>query len=62
MDEIHIPINIMKEKILYCLPENAEIDDEAIKVLSNSVNLFFNSWNGGLEFTKKLNCDFFWFK
>ena len=55
MDEIHIPINIMKEKILYCLPENAEIDDEAIKVLSNSVNLFFKELSHKIIFDKDNN-------
>ena len=55
MDEIQIPINIMKEKILYCLPENVEIDDDAIKVISKSVNLFFEELSHKIVFDKDIN-------
>lgn len=55
MEEIHIPMNIMKEKILYCLPENAEIEDEAIRAISNSINLFFKELSHKIVFDKEIN-------
>jgi hypothetical protein len=38
---IEIPLNILKEKILFCLPPNMEIQDDAIKVTSLALNHFF---------------------
>jgi hypothetical protein len=48
-NEIEIPLNIIKEKMLYSLPPGTEIDDDAIKVSSLAVNYFLGN------FVKKLN-------
>lgn len=55
MDEIHIPINITKEKILYCLPEEAEIEDEAVKAITKSVNLFFKELSLKIDYDRSIN-------
>lgn len=39
--KIEIPLNILKEKILFCLPPNIEIEDDAIKMTSLALNHFF---------------------
>jgi hypothetical protein len=39
-NEIEVPLNILKEKILYCLPNNSEIEDDAVKAVSKSLNFF----------------------
>lgn len=38
--QIEIPLNVLKEKILYCLPADSEIDDEAVKAMSLALNHF----------------------
>jgi hypothetical protein len=38
--KIEIPLNILKEKIIFCLPPNIEIEDDAIKVTSLALNHF----------------------
>ena len=55
MDEIHIPANIVKEKVLYCLPENSEIEDDAVKAITKSVNLFFKELSNKISFDKDIN-------
>lgn len=38
--EIEVPLNILKDKILYCLPANTEIEDDAVILVSNALNHF----------------------
>ncbi len=38
--ELEVPLNILKEKIIYCLPPNSEIEDDAIIVMSQALNHF----------------------
>ena len=46
--DVQIPLNILKEIIIYCLPKNSEIDDDAIVLINQSVNYFMKT------FTKRL--------
>lgn len=38
--DIEIPLNVLKEKLLYCLPPDTEIEDDALKVMSLSLGHF----------------------
>jgi hypothetical protein len=38
--QIEIPLNVLKEKILYCLPPESEIDDDAVKAMSLALGHF----------------------
>ena len=48
-NEIEIPLNILKEKMLYSLPSGTEIDDDAIKASSLALNYFLRN------FVRKIN-------
>jgi hypothetical protein len=38
--QIEIPLNVLKEKILYCLPPDTEVEDEAVKAMSLALEHF----------------------
>lgn len=38
--EIDIPLNVVKEKVVYCLPPDAKIEDEAVIAISHSLKYF----------------------
>jgi hypothetical protein len=42
--QIEVPLNTLKEKVLYSLPPDSEIDDEAIKMMSYSLNHFLKDF------------------
>ena len=47
-NQIEIPLNILKEKVLYSLPLGSEIDDDAVKIVSKALSYFLN------KFVKKI--------
>jgi hypothetical protein len=47
---IEIPLNILKEKILICLPPHIEMEDSAIEVTSHALNHFFKVFVNKISF------------
>ena len=47
-DDIEIPLNILKEKILYCLPKDSEIDDDAVIITSKALNFFLKTFSSNI--------------
>jgi hypothetical protein len=37
---IEIPLNVIKEKVLYCLPQDAQIEDSAVEAISLALEYF----------------------
>jgi hypothetical protein len=54
-NDIEIPLNILKEKVLYALPPNSEIDDDTLKVMSQALKYFLNDFSKQLP--KSLEAD-----
>jgi hypothetical protein len=52
-NEIEIPLNIIKEKILYSLPPGTEIEDDAIKASSLALNYFLGNFAKKIQFSDK---------
>ena len=48
---IEVPLNIMKEKIMYSLPDGSDIEDDAVIAINQALNLFLG------DFTKHLKYD-----
>ena len=51
--DIQIPLNILKEKIIYCLHKNSEIDDDAVVLINQSVNYFLKTFTKSIQFDNK---------
>ena len=47
-NDIEMPLNVIKEKVLYSLPNGTELEDNAVIALSKALNYFLN------EFSKDL--------
>jgi hypothetical protein len=52
-NEIEIPLNILKEKMVYSLPSGIEIDDDAIKASSIALNYFLRSFVRKIKYSDK---------
>jgi hypothetical protein len=52
-NEIEIPLNIIKEKMLYAIPPGTEIDDEAIKASSLALNYFLRNFARKIRYNDK---------
>jgi hypothetical protein len=50
-NDIDIPLNIIKEKVLYSLPQNAEIEEDALIVISAALKHFLTDFSGKLPIT-----------
>jgi len=40
-DRLEIPLNILKEKLIYCIQNENNFENEAVKAISLSINVFF---------------------
>lgn len=50
---IEIPLNIMKEKIMYSLPEGSDIEDDAVIAINEALNLFLGDFTKHLKYDEK---------
>ena len=50
-NQIEVPLNILKEKVLYSLPFGSEIDDDAVKIVSIALNYFLNQFVKKIQYT-----------
>ena len=49
-DNIELPLNIIKQKIEFCLPPNTEIDDLAIIAINRSLNFFLKDFAKSIKY------------
>jgi hypothetical protein len=47
-NDIEVPLNILKEKVLYSLPTGTEVEDNAIIVISQALKHFLNNFSQNL--------------
>ncbi len=51
--EIEVPLNLLKEKIIYSLPPGTEIDDNAVRASSLALNYFLRDFARKIQYNDK---------
>ena len=52
-DQIEIPLNVIKDKILFSLPNDAQIEDDAVLAINQALKFFLESFAKKIKYENK---------
>lgn len=52
-DRVEVPLNILKEKLNYCIHNENEFDNEAVLAISLAINVFFKDLSSKITISQE---------